>query len=162
MDALTRVHWADIGAITGILTFTLGILVFLLQPRCKTWVWSVFEGDKKKLGLIVREILDPELMALKSATAATDEHADSLTFLRAALERQGEELRQLPKIAASMDEQVKSFRVMAETLGKIHEEVQEHGRRFERWDGFMEGQQGEWQGGTRRKKKRRATDPDPI
>lgn len=162
MDELTKVHWADIAAITGILTFIITVLVFLLQPRCKVWVWAVFEGDKKKLGIIVREILDPELMALKSATSLTDEHTDTLQFLKASLERQGEELRQLPLIAASMDEQVKSFRIMAETLGKIHEEVQEHGRRFERWDGFMEGQQGEWQGGTRRKHKRRASDPDPT
>lgn len=154
--AFTQIRWADIAAVTVILTFLAGVGVLLFQPLCRDWVWAVLKSkkDRDKLEALLREVFDVELERSAHSAEMVAAHEDALTFMRATIERQGEELRQLPRIANSLEQQTRAFREMTLTLGKIHEEVQEHGKRFERWEGFMEGKQGEWKGPDRRQTRR--------
>ena len=161
MLLIAAIPWENLAAQSVILTFIAALLAFLLVPRAKTWLWGVLESDKAKLQSLVEDCFQEELETLTNVKAMTESHEDALEFVKASLQSQGEELRQLPRIAASMEQQARSFKEMTITLSKIHAEVTEHGKQFAKWDGFMEGQEGKWLGGDRRKIKRRTEDHDP-
>lgn len=158
MRTLDSVMWQSLAASTVILTFLCSLVLYLLQPLCRDWVWKTLGRDKRRLA----ELLKEELALLQRTAETVDEHSGTLAFLKSSIERQGEELRMLPRMVISLEQMGRSFEAMTTTLREIHDEVIEHGKKFERWDGFMEGQAGEWKGGTRRQNKRRKNDPEPT
>lgn len=124
--------WQDAAAASALSTGVVAIVAYLLFPRCKEQVWLIIEGDLLR----------------------------SERHMKKALEKELTYMYQLPTIAESMKQNAKAFEVVADRLKEIHEEVQEHSKRFERWDGFMEGMEGKWSGNERRGSGRRKLDHD--
>lgn len=169
-------NWGEIGVATALATTAVSLLMYLFEPRCKQWVWAILaldpaRYDKLRIESLERNVvhtasvaksaLAEEIRDIAEALTSARAHADTLTFITEAIRRQGEELRQLPRVVIALDATTTAFKEMTVTLSKIHTEVIDHGARFERWEGFMEGQSGEWTGSRRRHSKRRATDPTP-
>jgi hypothetical protein len=132
---------SDAVAASALSTGTLTALGYLLFPRLKD---------------IVRKIVANEITKLEAVVQKTDKHDDEIAFVRAAVMRQGEEMKQLPHIAESMRASAAAVQDMALTMREIHGEVKDHTKQLARWDGFMEA----WDGKERRGSGRRRQDHD--
>lgn len=120
-------------------TVILGVLAYLLFPRCKEFVWTVVCSDTPRLAASI-------ILALRRAPA---EHRELITTL---IEPELNAVSRLPEIARAIEATAKAQEKMAITLKEIHDETMEHGKRMERWEGYMEGQ---WDGKTERRQRTR-------
>lgn len=160
-----NINWGEASAAAGLVTLIAGALAWIFLPRCRDFIWHVLKDDPAAFdelrraslqrdtdhfNALVREALSSELESLEVAARLADSHDDSIRFVRESIMQQGKELQQLPNIANAMT-------AISKTMEKIHMEVQEHGKRFERWDGYMEGLQ-EWDGRERRTRTRRKSE----
>ena len=145
----------------------LGILGYLLFPRCKEFIWKVIEGDGEKYDRIraasikrnpeqvahtVKEVLGEELTILKAVNKQTSENSTAITGMQKQLRDQGTILRELPTISSALKESSRALENVASMVKDVHTEVQDHGRRLERWDGYMDAlREGvKWDGVTER------------
>lgn len=157
-----NINWGEVSAAAGLVALVLGAVAWVFAPRCRDLIWKVLKDDPTRfdelrrasterdvewMGTKMRHELKSELESLEVAARLADSHEDSLRFMRESIMQQGKELQQIPDIAKAMTS-------ISVTMKEIHTEVQEHGKRFERWDGYMEGLQ-EWDGRERRTKTRR-------
>lgn len=160
-----NIDWGEASAAAGLVTLIAGALAWIFLPRCRDFIWHVLKDDPSQFDELrrasqardtevfaskVREVLSSELESLEIAARLADSHEDSIRFVRESILQQGKELQQLPAIASAMT-------AISQTMKEIHIEVQEHGKRFERWDGYMEGLQ-EWDGRERRTRSRRKSE----
>lgn len=136
---------SDAVAASALSTGTLTALGYLLFPRCKEAIRRFMKVEIDKLGVIEEKI---------------DKHEDEITFLRAAVLQHGNEMKQLPLIAESMRASAAASQDMARTMREIHEEVKDHSKQLAKWDGFMQGVEGKWNGIDRRGHGRRHGDVD--
>lgn len=149
----------------GVAAVVFSAAAWFLLPRCKGFVWDVLKSDPDRYDQMhrdsvarddewaearVRDLLRSELISLEHAARQGDAHEEALKFMRDTILQQGKEIQQLPDIAKAMT-------AISVTMKEIHVEVQEHGKRFERWDGYMEGL-GEWDGRERRNRTRRKSE----
>jgi hypothetical protein len=164
---------ADALAASAVTTGTLSTLAYLLFPRCKERVWIWIESDLARFDKLrkkaidndphyaeafVKQVLKQELAVLRKVEQLSDAHNDTLEFLQTAIMEQTRELRQMPSIAAALEQNARTFAEVGATLKEIHTELSDHSKQLASWDGFMRGLEGNWQGLERRGHGRRTED----
>ncbi len=165
----------ETSAVTVASTVILSAVGWFLTPRIKAFVWATVSGDTTqydKLRVesfsrqtaagkeIVRLMLVKELEQLESLRSIVEDHTNEIQFMHETMLQQAEEIKQLPVIALSMQSIAESSRETARTMSKIHNEVIDHGKRLERWEGYFDGQN-DTEARERRHRKRRKDDNEP-
>jgi hypothetical protein len=166
---------SDALAASALTTGTLSALAYLLFPRLKEMVWrwleadlprfdrlrkKAIDGDPQYAEAFVKNVLQKELVVLRKIEEQARAHDDTLEFLQAAIMEQTREMKQLPSIAAALQQNAKAFEAISATLKDIHSEISDHSKQLAKWDGFMAGMEGKWSGIERRGKGRRHEDSD--
>jgi hypothetical protein len=146
----------------------LGVLGYLLFPRCKELIWRILEADPEKydrlrqaslkrnpqlVSEVVKGSLSEELLLLKQVNKQTSDNSVSIQAMRKIMADQTATLKELPSISSALRESSRALENVATMVKDVHTEVQDHGRRLERWDGYMDAlrEQNAWDGITERR-----------
>jgi hypothetical protein len=90
---------------------------------------------------------------LKQVNKQTSDNSVSIQAMRKIMADQTATLKELPSISSALRESSRALENVATMVKDVHTEVQDHGRRLERWDGYMDAlrEQNAWDGITERR-----------
>lgn len=167
----------ETSTVTAASTVILSAVGWILTPRIRSFIWATLANDTTqydKLRVesfgrqiaagkeVVRTMLSKELAQLEAIHSVVEDHANQIEFVHKTVLRQADEIKQLPIIAQSLQSIANSSKETARAMREIHNEVSDHGKRLERWDGYFDGQRDIAAiDVTRRHRKRRLDDPEP-
>jgi hypothetical protein len=158
--------WIEFGKLVGAIVAALAIAITALwrivRPACDSFVHNCMGRNREKLKKLIDDLYAEELaqrvakvealaVASQQALTLAEAHTDSLRALQVAIERQGSEIKELPRIADALDAHAETFKSITQTLADVQRDLGKQGRLLGEISGFLRAQNGgKWDGVDRR------------